>query len=158
MTETTPLSAKPEKFRPLLNAQGLTTRVLKGELQSGILGGVVTSESSRHDLYTGLVELLGLERAKTLMAYLPAYDPAQLATKEDLRTEIGRVETEMRDGFAALSRRIDEFGQRMDDLSQRMEGRLDELNRRMDRLFQTVVAGLFVIVAAMASVMLTAIL
>lgn len=84
------------------------------------------SEAKRADLYTGLVEVLGPDRAETLMAQLPRFDPADVATKADLK----ELRVELRESLTAV-------------------------NQRLDRLFQTLVAGLFVIVAAMIGVVLT---
>jgi hypothetical protein len=89
-----------------------------------------TSEAARHDLYTGLVELLGENRAGTLMAYLPTYDPAEVATKSDIAA--------LRSDLATVNAEVAALGMRMDD--------------RFHRLTLTLVAGLFVIVAAMAGV------
>ena len=86
---------------------------------------MATSEAARLDLYTGLADLLGPERAETLMAYLPAYDPSEIATKADIR---------------GLETRLD-----------RVEGSLAAINQRLDRLFLALVAGLFVVLAAMAT-------
>lgn len=87
------------------------------------------SEAARADLYHGLVELLGEDRAETLMTHLPRYEPADLATKSDiieLKSEIG----ELKVGLAAV-------------------------NTRLDRLFLVLVAGLVAFIAAMASVTFT---
>jgi len=84
------------------------------------------SEAARADLYTGLAEVLGPERAETLMAQLRRSDPADVATKADLK----ELRVELRDGLAAV-------------------------NQRLDRLLQTLVTGLFVIVAAMVGLVLT---
>lgn len=46
--------------------------------------GVAISEAARHDLYTGLNELLGPERTETLMSALPVHDLDEVATKGDL--------------------------------------------------------------------------
>ena len=43
------------------------------------------SEAARSDLYTGLVEVLGPERAETLMSAIPLYDLDEVATKRDLQ-------------------------------------------------------------------------
>ena len=91
------------------------------------------SEASRHDLYNGLAELLGSERAETLMTHLPRYDPVDVATKTDI-----------------VGLRTDAI-----DLESRLNSRLDGLGQRLDRLFLTLVAGLFVIVTAMAGVVFT---
>jgi hypothetical protein len=84
-----------------------------------------TSEPARLDLYNGLTELLGPDRAETLMTYLPAFDPAEVATKSDILK-----------------------------LESRLESGLAGTNARLDRLFLAVLAGLFAIVAAMAGILI----
>jgi hypothetical protein len=91
------------------------------------------SEAARADLYTGLAEVLGPERAEILMTHLPSFDPSQVATKSDLSSLEVRVE-----------KRFDQ-----------VDERLGQLDTRFDQLFIALVAGLFVIVAAMASVIFT---
>ena len=95
------------------------------------------SEAARADLYTGLADVLGPERAETLMTHLPRYDPVDVATKADLLS----LETR-------LTQRFD----RVDERFVRVEAQLDALAGCLDRLFLTLVAGLFVIVASMAGV------
>ena len=89
-----------------------------------------TREPARLDLYNGLVEILGENRADTLMNYLPTNDPAEFATRADLRSSLA------------------EFTTRLEGRFDRLEGRFDRLEQRFDRLFLTVVAGLFVLVAS----------
>ena len=124
------------------------------------------TEASRLDLYNGLVDLLGRERADTLMASLPPFDIDQIATKTDLRSlgdrldsRIDRLESvverlredqlvlagDLHDGLAMLDGRMD-----------RLEGRMDGLNGRMDRFFLSLLAGLFVVIAAMATAVIAA--
>jgi hypothetical protein len=91
------------------------------------------SEAARADLYTGLAEVLGPERAEILMTHLPSFDPSQVATKSDLSSLEVRVE-----------KRFDQ-----------VDERLGQLDTRFDQLFIALVAGLFVIVAAKASVIFT---
>jgi hypothetical protein len=105
---------------------------------------VPTSEAARADLYTGLSEVLGPDRAETLMAQLPRFDPAEVATQSDvavlrsdtavLRSEVNDLRTEFRaelhDGLAAV-------------------------NQRLDRLFLTLLVGSFGIVATMLGVIVT---
>lgn len=93
------------------------------------------SEAARADLYTGLAELLGPERAETLMTQLPRFDPDEVATKADM-AELRAEFTELRTDFSELRR---------------------DINGRLDRMYTTLVAGLFVIVAAMAGVLFTSI-
>ncbi|MEE8484959.1 MAG: hypothetical protein V3S38_00180 [Acidimicrobiia bacterium] len=78
------------------------------------------------------------------MTHLPTYDPAEVATKAgiaELRTDATNVESSQNDRF-----------DRIDDRFDRLERRFDEMNKRLDRLFLTLVAGSFVVVAAMTSV------
>ena len=94
---------------------------------------MAVSESARNDLYNGLRELLGADRAETLMTYLPSYDPSVVATHSDirpLRSEIGELRAEM------------------GELRSEMSSGLEALGKRIDRVLLTLVAGLFVIVAA----------
>lgn len=96
-----------------------------------------TSERARADLYTGLAEVLGPDRAETLMAQLPRFDPAEVATRSDLaatrsdlaatRSDLAALRSEMRDGLVAVS-------------------------QRLDRLFLTLLVGMFGLVAAMVGV------
>jgi hypothetical protein len=105
------------------------------------------SEAARADLYNGLAELNGRERAETLMTHLPRSDPNDLVTKSDV--------SELRADFAALR---SDFSELRSDFSElRAEVRLDfsALGARLDRMYLTLVAGLFVIVAAMAGVLFT---
>ena len=85
------------------------------------------SEAARADLYNGLAEVLGPDRAETLMAQLPRYDPAEVATKSDLAELRTELRTELRDGLAAV-------------------------NQRLDRLFLTLLVGMFGVVAALIGV------
>jgi hypothetical protein len=87
---------------------------------------VPISEDARADLYTGLAEVLGRDRAETLMSQLPTFDPGEVATKSDL----AELRTELRDGLGAF-------------------------NQRLDRLFLALLVGSFGIVATMLGVILT---
>jgi len=63
------------------------------------------SEGARNDLYNGLSEVLGRERAETLMSYLPRYDPEAVATHSDideLRREIAGLRAELKGEIAGL--------------------------------------------------------
>jgi len=58
----------------------------------------MTSEAARADLYTGLIELLGPERAETLMSLMSNADPDKLATKADvaeLKTDVSVLKTDV---------------------------------------------------------------
>jgi hypothetical protein len=56
---------------------------------------VTASEAARHDLYNGLTEVLGPQRAETLMAAISAHDTSQLVTKEEFRTGMAELRVEM---------------------------------------------------------------
>ena len=108
-------------------------RGLNESLKCGIVAWMAMSEAARADLYNGLADMLGPERAETLMTHLPRYDPAEVATKSDfaeLRSDFSELRAEMTAGFAGVS-------------------------ERFDRMHLTLVGGLFVIVAAMAGVLFT---
>lgn len=84
------------------------------------------SEAQRADLYTGLVEVLGPERAELLMNQLPRFDPDQLATKADL-----------------------------DELRAELKAELAAVNQRLDRLFLTLLAGSFGIVISLIGLIIS---
>ena len=69
------------------------------------------SEAARHDLYNGLTELLGPQRAETLMAALPSYDISDLVTKDEFRAGMAELRAEFKgdlhQGLAAVNTRID---------------------------------------------------
>ena len=102
------------------------------------------SEAARHDLYNGLTELLGPQRAETLMAALPACDTSQLVTKSDLAL----FGTEMRAELSELGARVSQLEVRMTAV----ESVLVAINLRLDRMFLALVGGLIVIVAAMIGI------
>ncbi len=89
--------------------------------------------AARHDLYNGLIEVLGTERTETLMAALPTRDASELVTKSDL----ARFEAELHA-----------------DLRADMHEMAAAINLRIDRLFLAWVGGLVVIVGALAGVVL----
>lgn len=106
---------------------------------------MTVSKAARHDLYNELTKLLGPDQADTLMAYLPEFDPKDVATRSDLAVFKTEMRSDMADVKTELSDRFD-----------RLEVRFDGLGARLDRMYQTLVAGLFVIVAAMAGIFFTA--
>ena len=133
-------------------------RGLKDGLGLRKLVSMSISEAARHDLYNGLSDLLGPERAETLMTHLPRYDPAEVATKSDLaelKTDLG---ADIAGLESSMTIRLDGVDTRLGGIDTRLDGvdnRLDGINARLDRLFLTLVTGLFVIVAAMAGVVFT---
>lgn len=105
------------------------------------------SEAARADLYTGLAEVLGPQRPEILMTHLPSFDPSEIASKADLallRTDLASFKVDVDELF-------DQVDKRFDQLEMRMLG----VDRRLDRFFLTLLAGMFVIVATMATVIFT---
>lgn len=99
---------------------------------------MTASEAARHDLYNGLNELLGPERAETLMAALPAYDTSELVTKSDLavlgaelRSEISGLRTELRSEMADLRT---EFRTEIGELRTDIEGGRTSLGSEISEL------------------------
>lgn len=86
------------------------------------VGGVAT-DSERLDLYDGLKDVLGTDPATTLMTCLPDTEAADLLTRSEFQAEMTQFRTELRGGLA-------------------------DMNKRIDRVLLTLVAGLFVIFAA----------
>ena len=105
-----------------------------------MLGVMPISEAARADLYTGLAEALGPDRAETLMAQLPRFDPAEVATKTDL-AELSAGLAATRSDFAELR------GELRDGLK--------DVNQRLDRLFLTLLIGMFGVVASLISLVFT---
>ena len=68
------------------------------------------TEQSRHELYTRLEEIMGRERATTLMEHLPPMGLADVATRRDLASLAERVEGSIdatRREIASLRERVD---------------------------------------------------
>ena len=85
------------------------------------------TEVQRADLYNGLSEVLGHQRAELFMSQVPRFDVNEPATKSDLRELRAEFRTELREGLAAV-------------------------NQRLDRLFLTLLVGMFGTVAALIGV------
>ena len=78
------------------------------------------------------------------MTHLPRYDPAEVATKSDF--------ADLRSDFAELR---SDFSGEISELRTEMTTGFAGVNERFDRMYLTLVAGFFVIVAAMAGVVFT---
>lgn len=106
-----------------------------------------SSETRRHDLYNGLTELLGADRADTLMTYLPSRPDADYATHADIR----RVEARVDEVETSLGARIDKvetnLTARIDQVEMKLTGQIDALHSRLDRIVYAVIAALIAIIA-----------
>jgi hypothetical protein len=89
-----------------------------------------SSEAVWNDLYNGVVEMLGPDRAETLMTHLFRYDPSQIAMK----TDIAAVKSDI----AGL--KADIAGLRSD----------------ISGLYRTLIGGFIVLTAAMIGVLFAA--
>ncbi len=124
-------------------------------VKCGIVARMAMSEAARADLYNGLSDLLGPERAETLMTHLPRYDPAEVATKSDfadLRSDFAELRSDFRSEMSELR---SDFRSEISELRTEMTTGFAGVNERFDRMYLTLVAGFFVIVAAMAGVVFT---
>ncbi len=66
------------------------------------------SEAARHDLYTGLRDVIGPERAETLMSAIPLHDLDEVVTKADLRAEAAGMRAEIAELRSGLRSEIAE--------------------------------------------------
>lgn len=88
-------------------------------------------DEHRDTAYAHLVEAVGEEGARALMAMLPPSRWEDLATKADLREEIGRLDERLTGRLDAQDQRLDAQDQRLDALDERLTGRLDALGERL---------------------------
>ena len=92
-------------------------------------------DEHRDTAYAHLVEAVGEEGARALMAMLPPSRWEDLATKADLREEIGRLDER-------LTGRLDAQDQRLDALDERLTGRLDAQDQQLAWRFESLEARL----------------
>ncbi len=90
------------------------------------------------------------------MTHLPRYDLAEVATKSDFadlrsdfRSEMGELRSDFRSEMGELR---SDFGNEISELRGEMSAGFAGVNERFDRMYLTLVAGFFVVVAAMAGV------
>lgn len=82
------------------------------------------SEAARSDLYTGLSEVLGPERAETLMSAIPRYDLDEVATKGDIASSHAVLKGDIAEMRAELSGDIG-------DLRVELKGDIGELRAEL---------------------------
>lgn len=81
---------------------------------------MAVTERTRHELHEKLVELMGPQRAETLMEHLPPTGWGDVATKADLDHLEARID-----------HRFESLEQRMDALEERMELRMEAQEHRL---------------------------
>jgi L-serine deaminase len=136
-------------------------------------GDTATSESRRRDLYNGLTEVLGIERADTLMQFLPSIEGSQQATRSDIyglsgriddversltgridnveRSLTARIDNVARDLTARIEKVENKLSTRIDRFEHSVTARFDAMNQRLDRIVLTLAAGLMAIIAALVA-------
>ena len=108
--------------------------------------GMAISEAARSDLYTGLRDVLGPERAETLMSAMPLHDLDEVATKRDIAELRAEIKTDIAELRAELKA---DTAQLCADFT----GEIDSLRKSMT----TWVLGLAVtIIGAMTTLMVVA--
>jgi hypothetical protein len=94
----------------------------------------VIDERARHDLYRAMEELLGTERADTLMSLLPPVGWADVATKDDLRHLEARMEAHMDSRFVHFEARMDARFAVMDARFESVDARFARVDARFSGL------------------------
>lgn len=102
------------------------------------------SEKARHDLYNRLTQVLGEEPAETLMTAVPAYDPSEILTRENLQFHLAPISAAIEDlrrdmvrRFEQVDRRFEQVDQRFEQMDRRfeqMDQRFEQMDRRLDQM------------------------
>lgn len=100
------------------------------------------SEAARSELYTGLSQVLGPERAETLMSAIPLHDLDQVSTKGDLAVLAADLRNDMADLGTELKTDIA-------DLRAEMHAEIGALRRSMANWMLTLLVA---VVGAMVSI------
>jgi hypothetical protein len=90
-------------------------------------------ERARHELYRGVEELLGTDRADTLMSLLPPVGWADVTTKTDLRSLDDRIDSR----FSRVEARFTAIEARFTAIEARLvgiEARLDGMDARFSQI------------------------
>jgi hypothetical protein len=131
-------------------------------------------ERARHELYRGVEELLGTDRADTLMSLLPPVGWADVTTKTDLRSLDDRIDSRFSrvdarftaiearlvgiearlDGIDARFSQIDARFSQIDDRFAKIDDRFAELERSMAQQTRTLVFSILGALFTMTSLCL----
>jgi ribosomal protein L29 len=131
------------------------------------------SEAARNDLYTGLRDILGPDRAEALMSVVPLHDFDEVATKRDIaelreatRTDMAGLRTEMKTDLADLRAELKtdladlraELKTDLADLRAELKTEMADLRTDVARLGRsTAVWGMTIVVTILGSVIGTAV-
>jgi hypothetical protein len=114
------------------------------------------SESARSDLYTGLRDVLGSDRADTLMSAIPLHDLDEVATKGDLavlRTDMAEVRTEMAELRAELKTDMAESRAELKtDIAELRAEMINEIGALRKTMSNWMLTVLVTVVGAMAGI------
>lgn len=124
-------------------------------------------ELARHELYRGVEELLGTDRADTLMSLLPPVGWADVTTKTDLRSLDDRIDsrfsrvdarfTAIEARLVGIEARLDGMDARfsqIDDRFAKIDDRFAELERSMAQQTRTLVFSILGALFTMTSLCL----
>jgi hypothetical protein len=124
-------------------------------------------ERARHELYRGVEELLGTDRADTLMSLLPPVGWADVTTKTDLRSLDDRIDsrfsrvdarfTAIEARLVGIEARLDGMDARfsqIDDRFAKIDDRFAELERSMAQQTRTLVFSILGALFTMTSLCL----
>ena len=117
----------------------------------------VIDERARHELYLAAEEVLGTERADTLMSLLPPVGWADVATKDDVRLvkdDVRRVRAELHDLRVDIRDLEERLDLRFDDFEHRLEAKLE---RALHEQIRVLMFGLLGALFTMSSLCLGAI-
>jgi septal ring factor EnvC (AmiA/AmiB activator) len=96
-------------------------------------GITMIEERARHELYRGVEELLGTDRADTLMSLLPPVGWADVTTKTDLRSLDDRIDSR----FSRVDARFTAIEARLVGIEARLDGidaRFSQIDARFSQI------------------------
>ena len=121
-------------------------------------------ERARHELYRAARQLLGTERADTLMSQLPPVGGADVATRDDLHqldarldARFGNLEARTDARFAIVDARFENVDARFVRLDTRLTQLEGQLDRRLRDQTRTLMVGVVGAMCTLASLCLAAI-
>jgi hypothetical protein len=94
----------------------------------------VTDQRTRHELYRAARQLLGTDRADTLMALMPPAGGAEAATGDDIRRLEAGLDARFAGVEACLDARVAHLGARSDAAWAIADARLADVEARLVRL------------------------